>query len=433
MSKEPISTNRRHFIKTATAVASAVPVIGMPGIVRAENLGSKTIKIGLIGCGGRGTGAAAQALSADPNIQLWAMGDAFAPQIEGSLGELKKFAKRSEVAKERQFVGLNAFQQVIDSGVDVVLLASPPGFRPQHLRAAVEGKKHTFAEKPMAVDMAGVKSVMESTELAKKNNVAIQHGFCWRYAPSTRAAYGKILAGDFGRVTSVYGTYMSSVYKPIPKDAIKPAGMGDVEWQTRWWTNYEWLSGSPILEQSIHTTDKIAWAMGDIDPIAAVGTGGRIQRDDPSNVFDHYSVSYEYPNGVFCQLGARQFSRSHTEVIDRIFCQNGTVIGPGQPRAIDSEGKTSWRYRPEEGAQQNMYQVCHNEFFGALREGKIPNEGEYMARSTAHAILGREATHTGKRVTWKSLFKSDEDMAPDTLKFEDAFPIAPVPMPGKKA
>ncbi len=432
MNNESSSNTRRSFIKTTTAAAAAVPILGMPGIVSAQNLGSKTIKVGLVGCGGRGTGAAMQALAADPHVQLWAMGDAFSSQIEGSLKQLKRFAKRSEVAKERQFSGLNSFQQVIDSGVDVVLLATPPGFRPQHLRAAVEAKKHVFAEKPMAVDMAGVKSVLESTEIAKKNNVAIQHGFCWRFAPSTRAAYGKILNGDFGRVTSVYGTYMSSVYKPIPKDAVKPADVGDVEWQVRWWTNYEWLSGAPILEQSIHSTDKIAWAMGDVAPIAAVGTGGRIQRDDPSNVFDHYSVAYEYPNGIFCHLGARQFNRSHTEVIDRIFCEKGSVIGPAQPRAIDADGKTMWRYRPEEGATQDMYQVCHNEFFASLREGKIINTGEYMANSTAHAILGREAAHTGKRVTWKNLFKSDEDMAPDTLNFKDDFAIAPVPKPGQK-
>ncbi|BDS07044.1 dehydrogenase [Oceaniferula spumae] len=433
MNHDSENNTRRSFLKKASAVAAVTPILGVPSIVNAQNLGSKTIKVGLIGCGGRGTGAATQALSADKNVQLWAVGDAFDDKIQGSLKQLKRFGKNGEVPKERQFTGLDAFQKVIDSGVDVVLLASPPGFRPQHLRAAVEAKKHTFAEKPMAVDMAGVKSVLESTELAKKNNVAIQHGFCWRYAPSTRAAYGKILNGDFGRVTSIYGTYMGSVYKPIPKSAVKPKGMGDVEWQVRWWTNYEWLSGAPILEQSIHSVDKIAWGMGDVAPIAAVGTGGRIQRDDPSNVYDHYNVAYEYPNGVMCHLGARQFSRSHGEVIDRIFCENGSVIGPNQPRAIDGEGKTTWRYKPEPGSVQNMYQVCHNEFFADLRAGKINNTGEYMANSTALAILGREAAHTGKRITWDQLFKNDEDMAPDSLKFEDSFAIAPVPVPGKKA
>lgn len=409
-----------------------MPALGMPSIVSAQNLSSKTIKIGLIGCGGRGTGAATQALNADPNVVLAAVGDAFSSKIDGSLNLLKGFGKRSDVPKNRQFSGLDAFQKVIDSDVDVVLLAAPPGFRPQHLEAAIKAGKHVFAEKPMAVDMAGVKSVMASAKLAKEKNITIQHGFCWRFAPTTRAAYQRVLNGDLGKVVSVYGTYMGGMPLPLPADAKKPAGMSDVEWQIRWWTNFEWLSGGPIVEQSIHTVDKVAWAMNDVAPVAAVASGGRAHRTDAGNVYDHYNVIFEYPNKTFCHVGARQYPRgSHSEVIDRIFCEDGTMIGPGQPRSIDSEGKTSWRYKAEAGAETDMYQVCHNELFAALRAGKTINTGEYMANSTALGILGREAAHTGKRITWSKLWKSDDDQAPDSLKMSDSFAIEPVPVPGK--
>lgn len=425
------NNTRRSFIKNTTAAATAVSVLGMPSIVNAANLAKDTIKVGLIGCGGRGTGALRDALNADKNIQVWALADAFKEALPATVKAIKGYGDRAVVPAERQFVGLNAYQDLIDSGVDVVLIAAPPGFRPQHLRAAVDAGKHVFAEKPMAVDMAGIKSVRESTEIAKKKKISIQHGFCWRFAPSTRAAYGKILNGDFGNVRSVYGTYLGHIHKPLAVDAKKPDGMGDVEWQVAWWANFEWLCGAPILEQSIHAIDKIAWAMNDVAPIAAVASGGRAQRTDPSNVYDHYNVAYEYPNGVTCHLGARQLNNTYTEVIDRITCEDATVIGPGQPRAIDKEGKTSWRYKPEPGQEMNMYQVCHNEFFASLRKGEIINKGEYMANSTALAIMGREAAHTGQRIKWSDLMKSDDDLAPDSLKFSDEFPVSPAPVPGK--
>ncbi|BCX47316.1 dehydrogenase [Haloferula helveola] len=419
--------NRRKFLGGTAATTAA---IGFPSILRAAE-DTKQIKVGLIGCGGRGTGAATQALSADPNVVLWSMGDAFKGAIEGSLKNLKNFESRSDVPASRLFAGLDAFQKVIDSGVDVVLLASPPGFRPQHLRAAIEAGVHVFAEKPMAIDIAGVKSVVESAKLAKQKNIAIQHGFCWRFAPGVRALYDKINSGDLGRVVSVYGTYMGTPPKPLQPGMTKPEGMADVEWQVRWWNNFEWLSGGPLLEQAIHTVDKVAWAMGDVAPIAAVANGGRAMRTDPGNVYDHYNIAFEYPDGVFCHVGERQFPGCHTEVIDRIFCEKGTAIAPNRPQTKGPDNKTNWMYRPTAGEEQNMYQVCHNEFFAALRKGEIINTGEYMANSTMLALLAREAAHTGKRITWDDMWKATQDQAPDSLKMDDSFPIAPVPVPGK--
>lgn len=426
-----LHATRRRFLATTGATAA---IAGFPAILKAQSQGGTqaVLKIGLIGAGGRGTGAASQALEADPNVKLWAVGDAFAGQVENSVKSLAKYGDKVDVPESRRFSGLDAYQKVIESGVDVVLLGAPPGFRPQHLRAAIEAGKHVFAEKPMAVDVAGVKSVLESAKLAKEKGVAIQHGYCWRFAPGVRAAYGKITSGELGRVVSVYGTYMGTPPKPLQPGMKKPDGMGDVEWQVRWWTNFEWLSGGPLLEQAVHTVDKIAWAMNDIAPVAAVANGGRAARTDAGNVYDHYNVAYEYPGGVFCHMGERQYPGSHMEVVDRIFCEKGTVICPDRPMVLNPDGKgRSWAYRPQPGVEQNMYQVCHNEFFAALRKGEIINTGEYMANSTMLGILGREAAHTGQRVTWEQLWNAEQKMVPDDLKMSDEFPVAPVPVPGQ--
>jgi predicted dehydrogenase len=422
-------TSRRRFLAGAAAVTA---VAGFPNLLFGQGTPAK-LKIGLIGAGGRGSGAARQALTADPDVVLWAIGDAFADKVTASLDGIKgDFGAKVDVPAARQFSGLDAYQKVLESGVDVVILASPPGFRPQHLRAAIEAGKHVFAEKPMAVDVAGVKSVMESAKLAKQKGVAIQHGFCWRYAPGVRELYGKITSGELGRVYSVYGRYLAGAPKPLDPGMTRPADMSDVEWQLRWWNNFEWTSGGPLLEQGIHTVDKVSWAMGDVAPIAAVASGGRAHRKDIGNVYDHYSIDYEYPNGVICRVAERQYTAGcYSDVSDFIYCEKGTAVAPSAPMVLGPDGKKrTWMYRPVPGAEQDMYQVCHNEFFAALRKGEIVNSGEYMANSTMLGLLGREAAHTGNRITWEDMWAARQDMAPDTLAMGDSFPIAPVPVPG---
>lgn len=419
------STSRRRFLATSGATAA---IAGFPAILRADSIDSRTLKIGLIGAGGRGTGAASQALSADPNAKLWAVADVFESQITNSLNGLTGHGDKVEVPESRRFSGLEGFQKVIDSGVDLVLLAAPPGFRPLHMRAAVEAGKHVFAEKPMAVDVAGVKSILESSRMAKEKGLTVQHGYCWRFSPNTRAGYGKVLDGELGRVISVYGTYMGGVPKPSTSADLRNPEWGDVEWQLRNWMAHEWLSGGPLLEQAIHTVDKIAWAMNDVHPIAARGGGGRTQRDDEGNVWDHYEVTFEYPANVFCHIGQRQFRNAFSEVTDRVFCEKGSMEAPNRVMTRDAAGEIDWAYR---GPNANMYQVCHNEWFAAIRKGEELNTGEYMANSTMLAILGREAAHSGQRVTWEDLWNSDQDFAPDHVSLSDAMPIPPVPIPGE--
>lgn len=422
--------SRRKFVQSTAGASIAVGVLGVPHLVSAQGVNqTKVLKIGLIGCGGRGSGAASQALVADPNVKLWAMADAFEGQIKKSLNNLsKKYSGKMEVPATRQFVGLDAYRKLIDSGVDVVLLASPPGFRPEHLAAAVKAGKNVFAEKPMAVDMAGVKSVFESAKLAKSKGVSIQHGFCWRFAPAVREAYKRVLDGELGRVVSVYGNFLSSPPKPMMATSSRKPEWSDVEWQIRNWMGFEWLSGGPLIEQAVHAVDKMAWAMGDVAPVAAVASGGRSQRNDDGDIYDHYNIAYEYPGGVICHIAQRQYKNVHREVVDRVFCEKGRMVGPGRPMFYDAQGKATWRFK---GKAENMYQVCHNEFFTAIRAGKVINTGEYMATSTALGLLGREAAHTGERIKWDQFMASKDDLAPYSLKWEDSHNVPGVPIPGQ--
>ena len=424
------TTSRRQIIKTATA-AGTLATIGMPHIAKAQAGNNDTIKIGIVGCGGRGTGAVGQALKADPNVKLWATGDAFKAPMDRCLNNLSSFGKRSEVPAERQFTGIDCYQDVIASGIDVVILTSAPGFRPRHIAAAVEAGLHIFVEKPMAVDPAGLNSVLDSVKKARAKGLSIQNGFCWRFHPAVIEAYTKITSGEYGRVNSVYGTYLASPVRPLANNAQKPEGMGAVEWQVANWVNFDWLSGGALLEQAIHTTDKVAWAMNDAKPLAAVGTGGKVGRTDPGNVYDHHNVTYEYDNNVFCHVAQRQIQGVHNEVIDRVICDEATVVGPGRCFAKDHKGKMIWRSKAKPGEEQDMYQVEHNQLFAALRAGKQINGGEHMINSTAHALLGAYAAQTGQRVTWDDLWKPKLDLAPETLKFEDDFQPQSLPIPGQ--
>ena len=200
-----------------------------------------------------------------------------------------------KVEKTKMFVGLDAYQKLIDSGVDVVLLATPPGFRPQHLRAAIEANKHVFCEKPVAVDAPGVRHVLETAKMAKEKNLSLVAGFCWRYSNYIQAAFDQIHNGAIGDIVSYYGTYYTSPVKPMPPESTRPAGMSDVEWQIRNWYNFVWTCGDGLVEQAIHTVDKVAWAFKDKPPVSCVAVGGRQTPNGIGNIYDHFEVNYLYP------------------------------------------------------------------------------------------------------------------------------------------
>lgn len=372
--------------------------------------GSDVLKIGLIGCGGRGTGAASQALHADPHVQLTAMGDAFADKLESSLANLTNsdVGEKVAVSSDHKFVGFDAYQGVIDSGVDVVVLATPPHFRPAHLQYAVEKGKHTFVEKPVAVDGPGVRSMFATCELARQKNLAVVSGLCWRYHPGMRATFAMVQEGGIGDIIAIQATYLTQTLKKFPRQP----DWTDMEFQLRNWNGFTWLSGDFNVEQHVHSIDKVAWAMRDEPPVRCTGVGGRQARtgDESGHVYDHFSVVYEYASGVKAFCTCRQMDGCSNDVTDHIFGTSG--VCHVMEHEIAAGGKTNWKFRPKKGESVDMYQSEHNELFASIRNGTPINNGDYMTKSTLMAIMGRMSAYTGKSITWEQALNSKEALGP---------------------
>jgi myo-inositol 2-dehydrogenase / D-chiro-inositol 1-dehydrogenase len=420
-------TSRRDFLKTSALVGSALaaPAL-MPGELFARE-NTDTLRVGLIGCGGRGSGAASQALHADKNVVLTAMGDAFEDQLQKSLQSLQKeHADKVKVTPDKCFVGLDAYQKVINSGVDVVLLATPPGFRPIHLKAAIDAGKHVFCEKPMATDAPGVRSVLASVKAAKEKNLALVAGFCWRYEGARQEFYKKIHEGAIGDIRAVYATYYTGPVKPMPPASSRPAEMGDLEWQMRNWYNFTWLSGDGYVEQACHSVDKVGWAVKDLTPLKAVAVGGRQTPNNQGDIFDHMFVVYEFPDDVRGFVGQRQIANCYSENSDYIMGSAGFGKIQGWSAPI-IKGKENWRYK---GPKTDMYQNEHNELFASIRSGKVINDGEWMTHSTLMGIMGRMAAYTGQEVTWEQALNSQEKLVPDHFDWKMKLDIVPMAVPG---
>jgi predicted dehydrogenase len=407
------------------AMASAVaPYISLAPKVFAAN--SETIKVGLIGCGGRGSGAAGQALSADSNVILTAMGDVYEDRLESSLKALKaQSPDKVQVTPEKTFVGLDAYKKVLESGVDLVILTAPPGFRPLHLAAAVEAGKHTFCEKPMATDAPGVRSIMESVRKAKEKKLALVAGFCWRYNHGERAIFERILNGDIGQLLSLQTTYNAG---PIWVRPRKP-GQTDMDYQLRNWYYFTWLSGDHIVEQAVHSIDKMAWAMKDEPPVSCVAQGGRQVRtgEEYGHIYDHFSVVYDYANGARGFHACRQQANTATDNSDYFMGTKG-IAKIKAFGALEITGEKPWRFR---GERPDMYQVEHNELFASIRKGEPINDGDRMAKSTMLAIMGRMAAYTGQVIKWEDAMNSQENLAPANLSdWHSNIPVPPVAIPG---
>lgn len=423
-------TSRRDFLKTSAVLGGALMA---PAILPSSSRGAdsaETLKVGLIGCGGRGSGAAGQALAADKNVVLTAMGDVFQHQLDRSLEELQKKAPAQvKVDPDHRFIGLDAFQKVINSGVDVVILATPPGFRPQHLKASVDAGKHIFCEKPVATDGPGIRSVLESVEKSKKKNIALVAGFCWRYSLPERALFERVLNGEIGDVRVVYGTYYTGQVKPMPPASERPSGMSDIEWQLRNWYNFGWLSGDGLVEQAVHAVDWMCWAMKDVPPLKAIAVGGRQVQAEGGNIFDHFEVNYEYAEGARGFIGCRQQPGCVNDNSATIYGTKGTGHErgfAGMP-SITGNGK-DWQYK---GPRPDMYQVEHDEMFASIRAGKPINNGTRLAYSSLAAIMGRMAAYTGEAITWDMALNSKEHLVPTDIKWDMAFTPPTWAIPGK--
>ncbi len=414
------ATSRRDFLKTSATVAASAAALALSRSVHAA--GSDVLRVGLIGCGGRGTGAAANALNADPHARLTALADVFPEKVEHTLKVLQgQYAGRVDVPPERRFTGFDAYQKLIQSGVDVVLLAEPPHFRPRHLRAAIEAGKHVFCEKPVAVDAPGVRSVLETCKLAEQKGLSVVSGLCWRYHRGVRETMARVLDGAIGDIVGIQETYLTGFLWERPRQPQ----WTEMEFQMRNWYYFTWLSGDFNVEQHVHSLDKAVWAMRDEPPVRAWGLGGRQVRTDKrfGDIYDHHAVVYEYANGVRVWAYCRQQAGCYSDVSDILIGTKGRCNVLKQ-QIEDLSGKVVWKFQGEGG---NMYDLEHQALFGAIRSNTPINNGVYMARSTMLAILGRMVDYTGKLLTWEQAINSKQVLAPATYSFEADPPVLPGP------
>jgi predicted dehydrogenase len=419
MSRTP---NRREFLATA---AVAGTLAAAPHVHAA---GDDLLRVGLIGCGQRGTGAAAQALKADKNVQLVALGDAFEDRLQESLATLKKdkeVAGKVAVKPDHCYVGFDAYRQVIDLS-DVVLLCTPPHFRPLHLKAAVEAGKHVFAEKPVAVDAPGVRSVLATCELARKKNVSVVSGLCLRYDNGFKEAVKRLHNGAVGNILTLQANdYRGPIWvKPRQSDWT------DMVWQMRNWYYFTWLCGDFNVEQHVHFLDVCAWVMKNEYPVSAVGLGGRQVRTAPEygHIYDHFSVVYEYANGAKLFSNCRQQPRCKNDISANVVGTNGRAeLSERRKGPFIQTTSGTWHY---DGPTNEMYQTEHDELFASIRSGKPINNGDYMAKSTLLAIMGRMAAYTGQQITWEMALNSKEDLTPPKYDWNIELAAPPVAEPG---
>ena len=401
---------------TAAAVIGATPVLGRRGESK------EVLKVGLVGCGGRGTGAAAQALRADPNTKLVALADAFPDALENSLRTLSgtaDIADRVDVTPENQFVGFDAYKGVIDN-CDVVLLATSPHFRPLHVEAAVNAGKHLFVEKPVATDGPGLRRIWAACDKAKKQGTVLVSGLCYRYEFKKQETVKRIHDGAIGEITAMQTSYNTG---GLWHKGRKPE-WSDMEYQMRNWLYFGWLSGDHIAEQHIHSLDKIAWTKGAY-PTKCVASGGRIQRTDEKygNIYDHFNTTYEWEDGVRAFSSCRQISGAASDVSDWIY---GTK-GKANIQAARIWAAEDWRYRGE--GPDDMYQNEHNRMFEAIRAGEVIHNGDYMCESTLMAIMGRMAAYTGASVTRDAALNSELDLSPAAYDWTE-LEMRPISIPG---
>jgi predicted dehydrogenase len=414
-------SSRRAFLKTSTAgLVGGAMAVGLGRTPGANAAGSDMIKVGVIGCGGRGTGAASDVLRAAPGVKIVAMGDAFKDHLDASLKELSQFEDKVDVPPERQFVGFGAFEKVLASDINYVILATPPGFRPWHLKAAVEAGKHIFAEKPVAVDGPGVRSVLETYEAAKAKGLAIGTGTQRRHQTGYLETLKRLQDGAIGEITMTRVYWNQGPIWVFPKQE----GWSDMEWQMRNWYYFTWLCGDHIVEQHVHNLDVANWAIG-AHPVRAVGLGGRQVRTDPvyGNIYDHFAMDYEYPNGVRVASYCRQIPNCENSVSEALHGTKGFC----QVNKYTITGENAWRMTSKDNLP---YVQEHTDLIAAIRAGKPYNELKTVAESTLTAILGRMAAYTGQAVTWEQALNSAEDLMPSKLEWGE-LAVAPVAMPGQ--
>jgi predicted dehydrogenase len=430
----PGSASRRDFLKTATVAAGAAVVSNLSLAPAVHAAGSDQIKVGLIGCGGRGNGAAENVLDSAKGVTIHAIGDVFQFQVDGAKNHLNNYAKRDSVKQMgnsvdvagRVFAGLDAYKQVIDSGANYIILATTPGFRPIHLQAAVAAGKNIFTEKPVGVDGPGIRKVLEAYEEARKKGLHIAAGTQRRHDPRYIETMKRIHNGEIGDVVGGRGYWMQGIL--WARDP-KPNMSSDVAKQIWNWYNYTWLCGDHIVEQHVHNLDVLNWAIG-THPESAVGMGYRT-RTDPryGHIYDFFAIDYKYPKGVHTLSMCRQISDCRSEVGEYVVGTKGSSV----PHAHTINGKN---VAPKVKRGFTPYVQEHTDLIESIRTGgqnggKPLNELKQVAESTLTAIMGRMSAYTGKEVSWEQALNSKEDTMPKDLTMDMSLPVTPVAMPGK--
>jgi len=418
------SASRRAFLQRVTTAAAALPIASS-----AHAAGGDVLRVGLIGCGGRGRGAALNALNADRQARLVALADLYPQQIQRAVDNLKA-VKGDQVAVEpdHRFVGFDAYRQLLASGVDVVLLALPTYFHPIYLKACVEAGKHVFCEKIHAVDAPGVRSVLATAEEARRKGLSLVSGLAWRYDTGVRETMRRVHDGAIGRITALYEVCNTGSLRSLPR---RP-GMSEMEYQIFDWYDFTWLSADLPGLNLVHNLDKGAWAMHDEPPVKAWGMGGRQTRTGPTfgDVYDHHATVFEYADGTRMYAYCRQQNGCLTDISD-------TFLGTrGRCSLLRNriEGQTNWRYA---GPPCNRFDLEHVALFSSIREGRPINNGLYMARSSLLALMCTWCSYTGQEITWQQALNSNYEIRVPRMAFDAAPPTHPgpngqypIPMPG---
>jgi predicted dehydrogenase len=427
--KKGDGSTRRDFLKT-TAIAGTALAANLSLLNNAHAEGNDTILVGLIGCGGRGRGAVDNVLHAAKNVKIHAIADVFKDRIDEARGQIQGFVGNSEVKElgnsadlpdERCFVGLDAYERLLNSGVNYVILATPPGFRPLHLQAAVAAGKNIFTEKPVATDGPGIRKVLAAYEEANKKGLHIVAGTQRRHQYGYLETVKRLHDGAIGDITS--GRCFWNQGSIWAHD--RQPGWKDLEYAIRNWYHFTWLCGDHIVEQHVHNLDVINWVTRS-HPVAAVGMGGRqVQIGDKyGQSYDHFAVDYEYPNGVHVLSMARQIDGCENSVSEAVAGTKGFC----QVDHYAIQGPNKWRGR-NDGV--DPYVQEHTDLIAAIRAGQPINELKTVSESTLTAIMGRLSAYTGKRVTWEKALNSEEDLFPQQLSWDMSLPVGPVAMPGK--
>jgi Predicted dehydrogenases and related proteins len=412
--------SRRAFLQRSAVTATGTAALLAGGNYAFAAQGSETLRVGVIGCGGRGSGAAQNILEADPAVQIVALGDLFEDRVTGCRSMLEqKFPNRVKLNNDRCFSGFDAYQKVLATDAQIVILATPPGFRPAHLTAAIDAGKHVFAEKPVAVDPAGVRAVLAAAEKATQKNLSIVAGTQRRHENKYVETIKRIHDGAIGEITAAQCYWNQGglwMHQRRPE-------WSDMEWQVRNWLYFTWLSGDHIVEQHVHNIDVINWAMQS-HPIKALGMGGRQVRTDPAygHIFDHFTVEYEYPNGARLLSMCRQIDGTASRVAEHVVGTKGS-----SNCASSIRGAQNYRF---EGQNPNPYVQEHVDLIAGIRAGKPLNEGKQVAESTLTAIMGRLSAYTGQEITWDQALALPIDLMPEKLQMGE-LPVPPVAVPGR--